>query len=394
MLELANEGPVQAQNAAHERSSPAATVSSTDVASAAGRRAGADADGYARLTVKQLQTLLREQGLRVSGRKAELIERLESAAISISKPEDAVVRGGRAPSASSSPSSATLTHPTSLRPPKRRRPPPRPRTRPPEACASSKRRASAAAPLSGVPTRRVEVDLLQAAPVSNPFVLEVDDRRWWQQQSFADESDQWTTRSEAAAGRTKGGQLWPASVAIAQYLAALPSGALEGARVLELGCGNGLCSLTAAALGAHTVLATDVSTEALALTARAAREQHLTLETSTFDLSDRRLVLPAADLVVAADLLYEHDLAVAVASRIAEAAARGSWVVVGDQRRSGRDAFLRSLRKRTPEGTHYAFDELADEVSVQLPALGWKAKRVGMMRINEPRHALTLERRK
>ena len=65
----------------------------------------------------------------------------------------------------------------------------------------------------------------------------------------------------------------------------------------------------------------------------------------------------------------------------AEAAARGSWVVVGDQRRSGRDAFLRALRER---GLADTFGGLARERVVQLPQLGWKEKRCGLMRINEP----------
>ena len=119
---------------------------------------------------------------------------------------------------------------------------------------------------------------------------------------------------------------------------------------LELGCGNGLTSLTAAALGCEDVLATDVSDRALQLTRVAADHAGFgdAIRTAPFDvLSDgggsgggsgsgaamKGLgskeeagegrgggMLPPADVVVVADLLYEPSLAAGVAARVVEAA--------------------------------------------------------------------------
>eukprot|EP00435_Cladocopium_sp_Y103_P031298 s944_g7.t3 len=55
---------------------------------------------------------------------------------------------------------------------------------------------------------------------------------------------------------TYGSRLWPAAVHLATYLTIGSNSSGPGQRVLELGCGNGLCSLAAASLGCR-VLATD-----------------------------------------------------------------------------------------------------------------------------------------
>jgi predicted nicotinamide N-methyase len=53
--------------------------------------------------------------------------------------------------------------------------------------------------------------------------------------------------------------------------------------------------------------------------------------------------LPAADLVLAADVLYLTDLTRAVAHRVVEAKARGSTVMLTDSRRTHQGAFLTAL---------------------------------------------------
>jgi hypothetical protein len=64
----------------------------------------------------------------------------------------------------------------------------------------------------------------------------------------------------AAAGHATGAAQWPAGVLLCDFLGAdAARGALRGARVLELGCGLGMCGLVAAALAGPTgsVLLTD-----------------------------------------------------------------------------------------------------------------------------------------
>jgi predicted nicotinamide N-methyase len=99
--------------------------------------------------------------------------------------------------------------------------------------------------------------------------------------------------------------LWRSGVALASHLDGMP---LEGKRVVELGCGLGLPSIAAARAGA-TVLATDVSEEALALVARNAEENGVSLETATVDWAEPEPLLVRApfDLVLAADALYEES---------------------------------------------------------------------------------------
>ena len=154
---------------------------------------------------------------------------------------------------------------------------------------------------------------------------------------------------------------------MAREIAQLP---LEGKSVLELGCGNGLCSLAAAASGAASVLATDLSADALGLTADAAKAAQLPVATAELDLGGPE-PLPPADLVVAADLLYDEALAALVAARVAEAMRRGSTVLVGsDLQRGPRHGFLAKLRELAPprgaDEPPLAFD---DSVRVALPAV-------------------------
>ena len=135
-----------------------------------------------------------------------------------------------------------------------------------------------------------------------------------------------------------GAVLWSSGVVVAARCAARD---LRGLRVLELGAGTGIVSLLCSKRGAH-VHATDVDEVALALVRAAAAGQGLTLETSAFDILGPAS-LPPADVVVAADLLYEPALAAALARRVIEALARGSACIVGDPGRTFRAGFERAL---------------------------------------------------
>jgi len=99
-------------------------------------------------------------------------------------------------------------------------------------------------------------------------------------------------------------ELWPSGVALARAIATRP---LAGRRVLELGCGLGLVSVTAALAGAE-VLAVDRSPEAITFAAANAASNGVTLQTAVaaFDRPQRLLEEAPWDLVLAADVLYER----------------------------------------------------------------------------------------
>jgi predicted nicotinamide N-methyase len=98
--------------------------------------------------------------------------------------------------------------------------------------------------------------------------------------------------------------LWRSGVALAREVAAEAPG---GLRIVELGCGLALPSI-AAARGGATVLATDADREALALAAQNGRLNGVQLGTARVDWSQPGELLRRApfDLVLAADVLYEH----------------------------------------------------------------------------------------
>jgi predicted nicotinamide N-methyase len=99
-------------------------------------------------------------------------------------------------------------------------------------------------------------------------------------------------------------ELWPSGVVLARAVARR---AVEGLRVLELGCGLGLPSIVAA-LGGAQALATDWSPEALEVTAANAERNGAELETALVSWADPAPFLGGGpwDLVLGADLLYER----------------------------------------------------------------------------------------
>ena len=153
------------------------------------------------------------------------------------------------------------------------------------------RHAPARLAIDGIERRRIPVRVGGSTSALDLHVVEVADWSWWEEQSVSESANPF------------GAKLWPASLAVADYLAGLPAEVLPATTVLEIGCGNGLCSLTAAARGATSVVASDLSEDALTLTQEAAGQQGLVLQTLRFDLADRATPLPPAQLVIAADVL-------------------------------------------------------------------------------------------
>jgi predicted nicotinamide N-methyase len=150
--------------------------------------------------------------------------------------------------------------------------------------------------------------------------------------------------------------LWRSGVALAREL---EGEALAGRRLVELGCGLAVPSIAAARAGA-SVLATDVSPEALALAKRNARENDVRIETAAIDWADPGAAarpVPGAvplagrdrfDLVVAADVLYERS-AVAPLLSLLPRLAPEAWLA--DPGRPAAGAFLEQANRRWPVDT-------------------------------------------
>jgi predicted nicotinamide N-methyase len=98
-------------------------------------------------------------------------------------------------------------------------------------------------------------------------------------------------------------ELWSSGVELAYRVS---TRALEGRRVLELGCGLGLPSIAAALAGAR-VLATDRSPDALEFTTVNAHRNGADVQTAVCPWDDPGALTSGApwDLVLAADVLYE-----------------------------------------------------------------------------------------
>ena len=176
-------------------------------------------------------------------------------------------------------------------------------------------------------------------------------------------------------GDPYGAVLWPAASAVSDHLMTtvseeLPTNSLEGLTILELGTGTGLCALSAALGGAKRVIATDYEDVPLRLLefamdhinceassgevgsgadADARRLKLSCIETQLFDICKHEVPLPKADIVIAADIMYEPKTGIAAAIRAVEALRAGSRVIIGcSPGRPGRPHFTEKLKELLP----------------------------------------------
>src|SRR3954454_11018908 len=135
--------------------------------------------------------------------------------------------------------------------------------------------------------------------------------------------------------------LWRSGIALAHELA---GAALDGLRVVELGCGLAAPSIAAARSGAR-VLATDADPEALELVRRSAELNYVSVETATIDWEcpDKLVARAPFDLAVAADVLYERRAVAPLLDLLPRLAPR-AWVA--DPGRPAAGAFLERAWER------------------------------------------------
>jgi predicted nicotinamide N-methyase len=139
-------------------------------------------------------------------------------------------------------------------------------------------------------------------------------------------------------------ELWPSGLALAKRIAGR---ALHGARTLELGCGLALPSM-AAALAGGRVLATDWSPGAIALLRENAERNDIALEAERVAWDEPEPIVAAApwDVVLGADLLYEHRNAEALLPLLPRLAGPTTEVWIADPGRPPARRFLERVRAR------------------------------------------------
>ncbi|WP_342165083.1 methyltransferase [Methylobacterium sp. SD21] len=125
---------------------------------------------------------------------------------------------------------------------------------------------------------------------------------------------------------------WAGGQALARYLLDNPA-LVAGKRVVDFASGSGLCAIAACLAGAGHVIASDLDAFAVAA---------IRLNAAQNGVSERIAPTPAnligaafdADIVLAADVFYERDLAATVTDWLAGLQREGRTVLIGDPGRT------------------------------------------------------------
>lgn len=138
-------------------------------------------------------------------------------------------------------------------------------------------------------------------------------------------------------------ELWPSARALA---AELLDGPLPQGRVLELGCGIALPSLALRWRGAE-VVASDYYADALDFAVENARRNQIDPPaTLLLDWREPPADLRPFDLVIAADVLYEHRNVAALAGVLPAVTAPGGRVLLADPGRTYLQPFREEMERR------------------------------------------------
>jgi predicted nicotinamide N-methyase len=140
------------------------------------------------------------------------------------------------------------------------------------------------------------------------------------------------------------GVVWPSARGLAEHLSQAGREALEGRRLLEVGCGLAVPSLVAARLGAR-VVATDFHPDIPRFLSRNIELNGITgLEFVSWDWQKAESTLGVFDWVVGSDILYERQHPGPVARMLASHVAPGGRVVLADPGRPYLQAFADEMR--------------------------------------------------
>src|SRR5271166_6272637 len=123
---------------------------------------------------------------------------------------------------------------------------------------------------------------------------------------------------------------WAGGQALARYVLDNPA-LVMGRRTLDFASGSGLVAIAAALAGAAPTEASDIDAFAAAAIATNAEDNRVPIVARHEDLIGRD---EGWDVVLAGDVAYEKDMALAVTDWLASLARRGATVLVGDPRRT------------------------------------------------------------
>jgi predicted nicotinamide N-methyase len=124
---------------------------------------------------------------------------------------------------------------------------------------------------------------------------------------------------------------WAGGQALARYILDHP-GTVAGRRVFDVASGSGLVAIAAAKAGAASVTAGDVDLNAVAAIGINAAANDVAVSSRTFDLADSDA--REAEVVLAADVFYQRELAELALRYLRYAASSGADVLVADPGRA------------------------------------------------------------
>ena len=124
---------------------------------------------------------------------------------------------------------------------------------------------------------------------------------------------------------------WAGGQALARYVLDHPA-AVRGRRVLDAASGSGLVAIAAATAGASSVVAGDIDLNAVAAIGINAAANGVTVGCRTFDFAADDT--HGAEVVLAADVFYQRELAQVALRFLTRAARSGVHVLVADPGRA------------------------------------------------------------
>ena len=124
---------------------------------------------------------------------------------------------------------------------------------------------------------------------------------------------------------------WAGGQALARYVLDHPA-AVTGRRVLDIASGSGLVAIAAAKAGAASVAACDIDSNAVAAIGINASANDAAVSSRAFDLAEGDV--REAEVVLAADVFYQRELAELALRYLRAAAGSGADVLVADPGRA------------------------------------------------------------